>query len=59
MTSTSPKDELPKAYDASQVEQRLYEWWESSGFFKPTMDPAKKPFTIIMPPPNVTGELHL
>ena len=51
--------EMAKAYEAQQVEQRLYEWWEASGFFKPADDPAKKPFTLSMPPPNVTGELHM
>jgi len=57
---------LPKAYDFRSTEQRLYEWWEESGFFepsndpkKPGFDPSKKPFVISIPPPNVTGELHL
>jgi len=58
MSSTS-REPLPKAYDPSSVEGRLYAWWESSGYFKPTIDPAKTPFTVMMPPPNVTGELHL
>jgi valyl-tRNA synthetase len=50
---------LPKTYDFASTEKRLYEWWESSGYFKPKIDPAKKPFVISIPPPNVTGELHL
>ena len=57
---------LPKAYDFSSTERRLYQWWEASGFFKPANDPNKagfnpaiKPFVISIPPPNVTGELHL
>ncbi|HEX7568593.1 MAG TPA: valine--tRNA ligase [Anaerolineaceae bacterium] len=57
---------LSKTYDFSSVEQRLYDWWEKSGFFepsndpnKPGFDPARKPFVISIPPPNVTGELHL
>lgn len=61
-----PAHELPKAYDFRQTEQRIYEWWEKSGYFKPTndpsqpgFDPTKKPFVISIPPPNVTGELHL
>ena len=58
MTS-APADSLPKAYDPSGVERRLYEWWESSGFFRASPNPDKEPFTIIMPPPNVTGELHV
>lgn len=51
-------DSLPKTYDFKTTEQRLYKWWETSGFFKPEIDPARKPFIISMPPPNVTGELH-
>src|SRR5512146_639655 len=61
-----PGTNLPKTYDFSSVETRLYDWWEKSGFFKPSndpnkpgFDPAKKPFVISIPPPNVTGELHL
>ena len=50
---------LPKAYDFRSVEQRLYAWWETSGFFRPRRDPGRKPFVIAIPPPNVTGELHL
>ena len=51
--------ELPKTYDHRQVEERIYKMWEEGGFFTPKIDPAKKPFVISMPPPNVTGELHL
>ncbi len=51
--------ELPKTYDHRKVEERLYRMWEEGGFFTPKIDPAKKPFVISMPPPNVTGELHL
>ena len=50
---------LPKTYDFSSVEDRLYEWWEEKGFFEPDSDAAGEPFVISMPPPNVTGELHL
>ncbi|MBI2866632.1 MAG: valine--tRNA ligase, partial [Chloroflexi bacterium] len=50
---------LPPAYDPHQVEQGIYAWWEAQGYFQPRIDPDKKPFVIIMPPPNVTGELHL
>jgi len=53
-----PNIEMPKAYDPHSVEERLYEWWESRGYFKPRIDPKKKPFVISIPPPNVTGELH-
>jgi valyl-tRNA synthetase len=50
---------LPKRYDFRDVERRLYEWWEGKGYFTPQVDPARRPFTISMPPPNVTGKLHL
>jgi valyl-tRNA synthetase len=50
---------LPPAYDAKQYEESIYKKWESSGAFKAKVNPAKKPFTIAMPPPNVTGTLHL
>ncbi len=56
--SIDPRDMAP-AYDASEVESRLYEWWEAQGFFKPNGKPGRPPFTIIMPPPNLTGELHM
>jgi valyl-tRNA synthetase len=59
MTNPDAPQQLPKAYEAAEVEERLYRWWESSGFFKARPNLHKKPFTIIMPPPNVTGELHL
>src|SRR3972149_7651882 len=51
--------ELPKAYEPKQVEERLYRSWVEGGYFVPKIDPQKEPFVIIMPPPNVTGELHL
>src|SRR5581483_5191173 len=51
--------ELEKNYNPNEVEQRIYSWWEKSGFFTPKIDPAKKPFVIALPPPNVTGDLHL
>ncbi len=57
---------LPKAYDFRATEQRVYEWWEKQGYFKPTNEPSQpnhnpdvRPFVISIPPPNVTGELHL
>ncbi|MGD8865225.1 MAG: class I tRNA ligase family protein, partial [Anaerolineales bacterium] len=50
---------LPKIYDYQSVEQRLYDWWEDQGYFKPEIIPDQKPYVISMPPPNVTGELHL
>ncbi|MHB8146915.1 MAG: valine--tRNA ligase [Vulcanimicrobiaceae bacterium] len=50
---------LPKAYDPKGVEPRLYDHWERSGFFHEEPDPARPPFIICMPPPNVTGRAHL
>src|SRR5579883_3048793 len=51
--------DLPKAYDPQMVEERLYRFWEEGGYFIPQIDPNQRPFTISMPPPNVTGALHL
>ena len=60
MTTKSEKlSQMPKAYDPSMVEARTYQFWMENGYFTPRIDPDKKPFVIIMPPPNVTGELHL
>ena len=53
------KKELPKVYEPQEVEARVYETWEKAGCFKGVRDPKKKPFTIVMPPPNVTGQLHM
>ncbi len=50
---------LPKTYDFKAVEAKRYAWWEAQGYFTPRGDPARQPFVISMPPPNVTGELHL
>ena len=51
--------ELPKTYDPKAVEKNIYGLWMKGGYFKGTIDPAKKPFSIVMPPPNVTGQLHM
>ena len=51
--------ELPKVYEPQQVENEIYKMWESNGYFRPTDDKDAKPFTIVMPPPNVTGQLHM
>lgn len=52
-------EEMPKAYEPGKVEKKWYDEWMSKGYFKPVIDKEKEPFTIIMPPPNITGELHL
>ena len=56
---TSPASAMPRAYDASAVEQRIYQTWWDAGYFVPRIDPDRQPFCVVMPPPNVTGELHL
>ncbi|MEI3089916.1 MAG: valine--tRNA ligase [Oscillospiraceae bacterium] len=53
------KKELPKQYDPKQVENQIYEMWMENGCFKAEVDPDKKPYSIVMPPPNVTGQLHM
>ena len=53
------KRELPKVYEPQEVEGRVYRTWEENGCFRGHRDPQKKPFTIVMPPPNVTGQLHM
>jgi valyl-tRNA synthetase len=50
---------LPKGYCPEAVEAAWYEWWEASGFFKPDEDTSKEPFVMVIPPPNVTGTLHI
>ena len=55
----NPMIDISKAYESKLVEKRIYKFWLDGGFFTPKIDGSKKPFTIIMPPPNVTGELHM
>ena len=60
MTQTpNIQHDMPKAYEPGKVEQKWYQFWMEKGYFKPEIDLKKKPFVIIMPPPNVTGELHV
>ena len=59
MTSSTERRALPPTYSPSDVEAGRYDWWESHGHFKPVADNGRDAFTIVMPPPNVTGELHL
>ncbi|MDO5399883.1 MAG: valine--tRNA ligase [Eubacteriales bacterium] len=51
--------ELPKVYEPQQVESQIYQMWQEGGYFHASADESKKPFTIVMPPPNVTGQLHM
>ncbi|WP_094547769.1 valine--tRNA ligase [Petroclostridium xylanilyticum] len=50
---------IAKTYDPQQVEERLYNEWMEKGYFRAEVDPDKEPFTIVIPPPNVTGQLHM
>ena len=61
MTELSPElpQELPKHFDPKSAEQRIYAAWEEAGCFKPDMDDNKPPYSIVIPPPNVTGSLHM
>ena len=53
------RKELSKTYNPKEFEERIYKNWEESGYFRAEIDPKKKPYTIVMPPPNITGQLHL
>lgn len=55
----SEAKELAKSYDPKQVEDRLYDTWVENGYFTPEVDPDKEPYTIVIPPPNITGQLHM
>ncbi|KLU14616.1 hypothetical protein AFK69_15005 [Xenorhabdus sp. GDc328] len=50
---------LDKTYNPAEIEQPLYSHWENSGYFKPHGDTSKDSFCIVIPPPNVTGSLHM
>jgi valyl-tRNA synthetase len=52
-------DDIPSRFDFSESQSRLYEMWQSGGYFHAVPDPSRKPYTIVIPPPNVTGALHL
>ena len=51
--------DLAKTYDPHSFEDRLYAFWQEKGYFSPVVDHDKKPYSIMMPPPNITGQLHL
>src|SRR5271166_6931344 len=51
--------ELPKQYDPKEAQQRWLQFWENQGYHHSRPDQARKPFTIVIPPPNVTGALHM
>ena len=53
------KKNLPTTYNPKEFEERIYKTWEEKKYFTPVIDKSKKPFSIVMPPPNITGRLHL
>ena len=53
------KEELATRYEPAQFEQRIYAFWEEGGYFTPVQDPERPKFSIVIPPPNVTGRLHI
>ncbi|MFZ5645278.1 MAG: valine--tRNA ligase [Bacillota bacterium] len=58
-TKYQPKTDMPKAYEPGEVEAKWYSFWEENKFFHAEVKPDKDPFCIVMPPPNVTGQLHM
>ena len=59
MTDAPASTRLASAYEPSAVEDRIYAFWEEGGYFRAQVVPGEAPYSIVMPPPNVTGELHL
>jgi valyl-tRNA synthetase len=59
MTESHTPNEMPKAYEPGKIEGKWYQFWVKQGYFTPKIDKTKKPFVVIMPPTNITGELHL
>ena len=51
--------ELSKSYEPNLVEDKIYDFWQKGGYFKASVDKKKKPYTIVIPPPNITGHLHM
>jgi valyl-tRNA synthetase len=59
MADSQTGNEIPRAYEPGKIEDKWYDFWVKGGYFTPRIDPARKPFVVIMPPTNITGELHL
>lgn len=57
--SSTEQNQIPTVYDPQATEQKLYDWWIENQFFKASGDPDKQPYSIVIPPPNVTGMLHM
>ena len=51
--------ELSKTYQPAEIEEKLYNVWQEKGYFKGVIDRNKTPYTIVIPPPNITGQLHM
>ena len=58
-TTVIAMNEIINQYDFVSVERSMYKWWEGKGYFEPGGDPKKKSYVVPMPPPNVTGYLHM
>ena len=59
MAHSTRRGELARSYNPDAVESHWYDWWDAQGYFTPRVDSDRPPFVIVMPPPNVTGELHM
>src|SRR5687768_11343291 len=59
MSMDEQSSSMNKTYDQQSVESKWYKIWEEAGYFKPEINPNGKPYTMILPPPNVTGNLHM
>ena len=59
MGANSMKKELEKTYNPGEIEDRLYQKWLDNKYFHAEVDETKKPYTIVIPPPNITGKLHM
>ena len=59
MTNFDNVSEMSRAYSPGEVEEKIYSFWDDTGKFQPAFISDKDPFVMIMPPPNVTGELHM
>src|SRR3989339_414693 len=59
LDSSAMSEELPKAYEPQKVEKKWYDFWLQKGLFRADEKSKKKPYCIVIPPPNVTGALHM
>lgn len=53
------ENNIPKVYDPAAVEKKWYAYWTEKGFFHQPVDKSRKPFSVVIPPPNITGKLHM